>query len=481
MIPLINQAILMGYTATQVLDFLGKKIKNILPGITNAKSQGYSDEDILKFLSGKIKPASQSGVDKQVSEQDKYLSNIGFKTKEEREATKAKFISGAINLGSTTLGGYALSRALPKAAQALGGLIPGMQQPNNALKQISSPSSPSSISPPPPPIPSAPPSAEQTLNKLAPAVQEIKGPSDVLWNALSQGKTKGVDADTDALLRIAKKMQTTGEISTKEDFDRLFQLFTQKRKEGKNLPSALREATKEFDQVKLSQPSKIESINQQSEVSTNAPIIKTQSMPTETVGSLALTPQGDIGEIESVKNGIAKIKVGDIYKTRKTEDIEPLPISKPDLADLYQNLIQAIPEDARSSVINFAGYDANANELIFRPHSGAAYVYKDIPQEFADKLKNAMFKAKTNGENFYGSWSSGEGSRFAGLSQLIKDLQKSYGGKGKEYIRKYETLVDILEEPEKAKKAKMKAESEKRKAEKKKGKDEKESKKKRLS
>jgi len=167
-------------------------------------------------------------------------------------------------------------------------------------------------------------------------------------------------------------------------------------------------------------------------------------------------PNGDIGKIISEKNGIAKLDVDGEIKHRKVSDLNELPVSSNELADLYERLTNAIPEQARSAVINFAGYDPSVNELAFRPHGGALYVYKDIPKEFADQLRDSMFQAKTTGQNFYGSWAEGEASRFAGLGKLIRELQKVYGGRGKEYIRKYETVHDFLALPEAAKKEKNK-------------------------
>jgi hypothetical protein len=135
------------------------------------------------------------------------------------------------------------------------------------------------------------------------------------------------------------------------------------------------------------------------------------------------------------------------FKTRKEEDLISSPIPEEDMADLYERAVKSIPEAERSAVINWAGYDDNHNELAFKPHTGALYVYKDIPKEFADKLKDAMFQAKTTGSNFYGAWSQGEASRGAGLSVLIRDLQKEYGGKGKEYVRKYGEIHDLFRLP----------------------------------
>lgn len=182
------------------------------------------------------------------------------------------------------------------------------------------------------------------------------------------------------------------------------------------------------------------------------------SEPIEEQKTLSLTPSGDIGSIDTESKGVATIDVDGKKKQFREQDIIKAPIPEKDMADIYEELIGKIPESERSAIINVAGYDPNHNELIFMPHDekAALYVYSQIPPEYAEKLKNAMFKAKTTGENLYGAWSEGESSRGAGLYQLIKELQQLYGGKGKEYVRKYEKIYDFLALPKAALKEKEK-------------------------
>lgn len=382
--------------------------------ILKALTSGFTAKQVIDFIikkfpqhQEKIQTALSMGFNpahilKQISGGRKEVNKkIDALTEHERTRQSEKQSTSRINqtalsLASTAVSPYVLSRALPKGVQAIAGL--GNQVP----------------------------SLQQAAQPLTDA--EFTQASD---EALAKQAEKGAPQD----------LVQDKEVSA-EKYEAL-KKFKEQLKGKKGLKDQLQE---DFDK-QYGQPT--EKVIEQ---------ISPEAQPMEQVqGNLVLTPQGDIGEVQSVKNGIATLNVDGKQKTRKEADLQEIPISQPDLATLYENLIQAIPEAARSSVINFAGYDADNNELIFRPHSGAAYVYKDIPPEFAEQLKNAMFKAKTTGENFYGSWSEGEGSRFAGLSQLIRELQKQYGGKGKEYVRKYQTLVDILGEPEKAKKEKHKA------------------------
>lgn len=168
-----------------------------------------------------------------------------------------------------------------------------------------------------------------------------------------------------------------------------------------------------------------------------------------------------IGEVKAIKENTALIDIdGKLTKV----DIKDLESEPPDIAELYDNLFDAIPKEYQSRMMNYAGYDEDANELIFRPHGGAAYVYKDIPPQFAEDLKNRLHNAKTTGKNMYGMWNEGDPSYGAGMSALIEELQKAYGGKGKEYVRKYNTLFDILGIPHEEKKRKKQEERRKRKA-----------------
>ena len=107
-------------------------------------------------------------------------------------------------------------------------------------------------------------------------------------------------------------------------------------------------------------------------------------------------------------------------------------------------MINKIPEHLRSSVANWVGYNDEKNLLQIKFHSGDAYTFKNIPPEFVRKLEAVEHVAKTTGGNIYAVWEEGEASRGAGISQLIQELQKQYGGKGKEYEVKFRQSIFFL-------------------------------------
>lgn len=437
--PILN-ALTSGFTQKQIIDFIIKKFPEHKDKIESAIKMGFTPDKIIKYLTGGRKAINQQEQFQQQQQPQQQSMTEHEQTVASEQQRKSHLNQTAIGVGTSLigapLGAYALSRALPKIAQTLapqimqGGILP---PPTTSGAQI------------PPPQPGAPQAQQAGPTPSNPQLQQaqLKAPQDALWDKVQSGDID-VEGKKDDFLLAARGIRKQGGLQTKEEFDKFFQdyMANKDKYRGPDLVNFLRNQFKQGYE-------KVEPKKSQEKAPTTQPEL-------ETFGNLALLPKGDVGTIESIKNGIARVNVDGKITNRKLDDLQDLSISQPDLADLYENLIKAIPEHARSSVINFAGYDAAANELIFRPHSGAAYVYKDIPPEFADKLKNAMFQAKTTGENFYGSWAAGEGSRFAGLGALIRELQKLYGGKGKEYVRKYETLVDILGEPEKAKKEKYK-------------------------
>ena len=104
--PLIQQAIVMGYGAEKILSFLGSKIPGMQSGLSNAKSNGYSDDDILNFLKNKIPQKDPEGSKKYSNQLDTYLSANGIQTKEERAAKRNKGIKTALGVAGTAMGAY---------------------------------------------------------------------------------------------------------------------------------------------------------------------------------------------------------------------------------------------------------------------------------------------------------------------------------------------------------------------------------------
>lgn len=191
MLQLVNQMILMGSSALQILSFLGKKIPHLATGINNAIHSGQQPEHILNFLSNKIKSSNQKGVERQATENDKYLSSIGLKTKQEKADTRNKIIGGALGVGSGLLAAQRIYNGLNGAQaavqpQVLSGQpnpiapIGGPQIPNAPPQQpqIAPPQQPPQIAqqPAPPPVPPPPsPAGAQIANQITQHSPQLQG------------------------------------------------------------------------------------------------------------------------------------------------------------------------------------------------------------------------------------------------------------------------------------------------------------------
>lgn len=189
----------------------------------------------------------------------------------------------------------------------------------------------------------------------------------------------------------------------------------------------------------------------------------------ESLKNQVITPEGDIADVIDQPGKTSKVSIDGKEKVYGTDDLVPVPDNEDEILNLYERLIQAIPEGERSSVLNWVGFDPDRKKLSVRFHSGDAYNYEDIPDEFVKKLEEAGFLAKTTGGNYFGQWAEGEASRGAGLHKLIMELQKLYGGKGKEYSAKMKTVYSYLGPAETKLKEKLEREREEKRKRKKEG------------
>lgn len=436
MIPLIQQAIAIGWTSKQILDFLSSKSKNLAPGLESARRSGYRDEDILKFLQGKIKTGPVKEPD---TAYGKYLKQSGILTPEESKQRRAKGIKAAIGVGATALGAYNAYKSF--GSQGLGSIGEGLTGMYEGAKEALGFSQPTPGEPPTPGVePTIEPSPAPEVSP-APAVEV-----DPFQKSVDVFKNRGID---NFLSQVIPQLPQGG---VRSAFNKLF--GTQ------NVKDMEREGGKSIEDL----------VGDFMQASQQEPELSLEPEPTltpeiqEEVPKISemITPDGDIGTVESIPGKTAKLNIDGKKKVVKADDLTPVPGNKDEILDLYERLIQAIPEDLRSSNLNWVGYDPTQNLLQVKFHNGASYTYEDVPEEFANKLENVLFTAKTTGGNYFGNWSQGDESRGAGVAALIRELQKQYG-KGQEYSAKFREVYSFLGLPEQKLREKMKREREERK------------------
>lgn len=490
----INQALLTGMTSAQVLKFLSGKMKGLSQSVSAAQSQGYTPDQILKFISTKIPVKNEKQAEKFANANDRYLKSVGVKTKEERQQTTNKFIQGATGLAAGALGAYGASTLVSQAAKnspiiqnIINRAIPtGINQPVPSPSTNQNPTSSSVNAKPSPPSINPSPVSNQNISSNSqintnpsiapPKVNPSSSPS-------TNSKTIGsipTPTRIDISPLISKYRHVFNKIKTLRDTGNDSQAIQAyfKTFQSQDIKAIEKNVKMPFENIvdqylsenpptsKEIQQSKIENLNQP----INAPI-----QQNETVGNLALMPNGDIGEIQSEKNGIAKLRTDHGENHRKINELTVSPLSKPDLATLHNELLRGIESSTGKEVsrhVNWIGYDPEANELAYKPWNGEEYVFDNIPKEDVDKLTSFLSKRKTTGENFVGAYEAGTdspvGHEMFKLLQKLKARAKEQG-KPKAHVRKFETVYSAYEPAEKeAKEKKKKIEKEMKEREKRK-------------
>ncbi len=431
MISQIAKALEKGFTEDQILDFVIKKFPKFASKITGAKSSGFNASQILNTLLGNRQERENASQPLTEFEEMRNQDIQGQQSRNQKAKTAAVLAGTSL---AAPIAASALQRAIPSSLQTL---LPTLTanttgQDQSAIATQESQQPPVNI-------------VEQNIPQVAETVQPEQKTNivDVLWNDLEKSSGKKFGFESDAFLKIARRMKSTGEIKSKEDFQKLFQLFEQKKNEGKDLPSALRESSSEFDEEKLS------SNKEQDKIET--PKIEKKS--------IVSSPEG-VGFVKEIRNGQAIVDIdGKMHKV-KEDELESSPIPEKDLAVLYDELIGSIEKETGEDVsrmVQWAGYNPETNTLQFLPHTGALYTYDDISDEDAALLRDILSTRKSSGENFIGAWKAGSKSPIgAALSKLIRKLQSERGGKGNEYLAKHEPIYSAYEPAIQAKKRKKK-------------------------
>lgn len=442
----IANALNAGHSANKILKYLSQQNPELSEKISQALNAGHAVDHVLNFIS-----KNEKKIGKLIPEK-KEIDNPFRKA----QTSIHPALSGAAkSIGTAAMamgGGYALSRAIPSilqkgmtanalnASSAIAQSSPLSEDQNN-MPQASSLQDSNILSPQQPPANQIAASIPEPAN-----IQQAEVKTnivDVLWNDLDKSSGKKFGFESDAFLKIARRMKSTGEIRSKEDFQNLFNRFEQKKNEGKNLPEALREASIEFDEEKLSPTKKEDKIE--------TPKIEKKS--------IVSSPQG-IGTVKEIKEKTALVEIDGKLTKVDIKDLESSPLPEKELADLYDELIGGIEKESGEDVsrmVQWAGYDPGSNTLQFLPHTGALYTYDDISEEDAELLRDILSTRKTSGENFIGAWKKDSKSPIgAALSKLIRKLQSERGGKGNEYLAKHEPIYSAYEPAIQAKKRKKK-------------------------
>lgn len=352
--------------------------------ILQGLAQGYSGEEILKFitrafpkLAPKVAQATASGysIDQVLKYINKLTETETFPKGLSSHEIEARHQKKYNDIGKKILGTAATATGVTAAVKNLPKIIKGAVSGIGPSPMSNAPVSPPSIGGAPTQVPLPPQAVErkEALDKLSAATPEFKAYA-------SEQIEKGEDKSTDELLKDFQKQQ-----------------MSQKKK------SELMKGI-ESDVAKMESPTKLEK------------------------GSIVATPNGEVGELKSVRNKEALVDdQGKLHKL-KIKDLQ-LPDEK--VQQTVARLLE-IPEIDKSSLINYWSYDPEDKELFLMFHNGETYKYLDVPEELETELSEAAISPRTKGENEFGAWSqedpSSRGATF--IQKLIAHPKYKKPGKG---------------------------------------------------
>jgi len=471
----IGTAVLSGYNAIQILSYLKGLSSNLKKKINQAEKLGHKPEEIVNYFYDTAESELSSGY------------KTSNKIEAQRRADDAEKVKKALGIGVAALGAFALTKGTPTAPSNItptGAVRPSaIYQGPPPPRQIGAPqqrlglpapAQAAGVAQPTPPSPAAPnapapqppsqpiqmgmrpsqsnlPTRETMLQqgfhpKEVDAVIKIKQKaqeSEKLWELAKQKRAKAPPENKD-FMRIAKVLVQTGTIADQEKFGQ-FKKYWDATEGQKRLPPVA-----EFEKFRTltkgwTEPEAQELAPMQQELPVQEPE-EIQPIKLEKKTKI-VTPDGDIGEISQISGKNALISTDDGKTNQKLDKLEAITPEVDDVLENYKRLIESIPEEYKSAVVNFIGFDPDRRKLSVRFHSGDQYIYEDLDEEDVTRIAEAFHLAKTSGGNVYGAWSPNDPSRGAGLYKLIQELQKKYGGKGKEYSAKFKTLYDYFALP----------------------------------
>lgn len=438
----ILSAIGAGYSHKQILKFLFRQYPHLKDPVEKAMLAGYTADTILKQL---------AGGRKEVMREDQPLTEHEQTRKSDIEKTEninKRFAQGALLAGGALAGGLGAlsSRALmSRGTQAITGQVlpalPQQLQLGAPQQQLALPGG--GIQPQPPQMPPnqpVPPQPKQTIpptQNISPTVQPQTSPQSILPKIDVATLLKNKPGFTKKIEDLHNSGNSAEQIAGYFQSVNPSQTKALEKEIGKPIQEVISEYTNKL-------PTK-----QEIEGAKPVEIKK---------GVMALTPQGLMGNIQSLSTDKALIDVAGKIKQFKKDEIITSPIPEKELADLYEDVIGGIKKETGKEIsrnVYWAGYDPKTNELIYIPHDGGAYIYDDISEEDRDQLTNFLTTRKSTGSNYIGAWEKGSESPMgAAMYQLIQKLQKERGGKGNEYKNKFLSIYDALEPAKKALKEK---------------------------
>ncbi len=459
-------AIGRGYSARSILSGIGRKFPAQANNIANAYYAGYTAEQILSRIASKKDKKNYDPEDFMTDHERTRKRDDTQKTQALMKAVAAVGATGAVAAGAYQL----YKRNLPVRPEVL----PALPQQKKlaaprqqlALPPPGTPRQSPQQSSPQPQAPMMPPMGMQQPNQGQPSPQMPQSPQmpaadsqrniqksvDLVRNLREDARFEniigaGYDEDTTALIlrkTVPKELLGTidqAEGGLKQVMNDYKQFMTQARQNQQqqatqqqgNFQAPVNAPTERAEMKESITPTEIMNNDvlkqtapqiqpQQSQI--NAPQKmdmgreQQEALPLQATKKLAMTSNGKIGEVESVKNNVATMNVDGRTRKEKEGSIIPEPEG---IETAVREIINSIPEGMKSTALQSMVHIPGSDLLLTQFYDGKWAWYMGVPEETYKSIALGTYEPKGQGSTGIAEYKPGVAdSRGAGFHTEIK-------------------------------------------------------------
>lgn len=441
----IFSALEAGYSPDKILKYIQKIDPDLAIKVNTALQAGHSIEKVLSFISKNGK-----NVSKVLDQGKEKRGNI---YQEARKSVHPALKGAGLFAGTLLAGGagaYALSRAVPQALQ--GEFLQALPKPPAQAMQIGMQAAPEQITqqqqqlpfipgqaqhitPPPSPAQAQAPISQQPIPQISPLPEALHKQASALLNA--GNKPEEIENILKKLQpKIVKEYEKSTNIPIRSAIEEFSKSLPEKE-QIKPMGTGMQEAPKPTE----------------NKVPESISILEEEKPKVEERKKVAL-PNGDIGEITNIRQGIATVNANGKEYRRKLDELEEAP---EDLEEATRHLVNLIPEKEKSTAfqesihISLPGKEGKEIPIMLTKYYGGKWAwYLDVSNDDYSKIALGTFEPKGEKKTGIGEYKPGIiDSRGAGNQQLIIQNPKySKENKGKTWgyaDTKYDMLKSIEE------------------------------------
>jgi len=445
MVSALFSAIGKGYTAKTILNHIAEKFPKSASGIHNAYVYGYTANQILSRMASK--------KDKKHYDPDQFLTEhekVQNRDLEQKKKAGMQVIGALAAAGAVTAGAYALYRRNRPPKVEILPALKGKQKP----RQLSGPEEPKRL-------PYISRQAEQKEQPLPPQTiqpvqsrEENQMPSqtaqpdfsqksvDLIKNLKEDTRFKniiegGYEAPiTAGILRnlIPKNILSVLEKS-EGGLEQLVKDYTgylkettkeqpiQQEQKGFESPIQQSQSLRNPEQQMSQEIFENKQRKAEQDLSPIAPLTEGSSQVPEISTRIESKPlvslkNGQVGEVESIKNGVASVNVNGQTKKEKVSNVSEEPRG---IEDAVRDLINKIPEGMKSTALQSMVHIPGMNTLLTQFYDGKWAWYLDVPEDLYQSIALGTYEPKGQSVTGIGEYKPGVAdSRGSGFHNEIK-------------------------------------------------------------